>query len=260
MKVSQTREFLPQRKILYLRFNRQAMDDLIWIKDNLARIHARIEAACARADRNPSGVRLLMATKTVSAERIRLAIGLGEKLIGENKVQEYTEKWEQLKDLDLERHFIGHLQTNKVKEVVKYVHCIESVDRIELVEKLDQRLQQEGKPMDVYLEVNTSGEESKSGVAPGEAIQLLEKIKHYDTLQVRGLMTIGLPSDDPEAVRPCFRTLADIRDKGQEAGLLPGFCELSMGMSHDLETAIEEGSTVVRVGSAIFGNRNYSRL
>lgn len=236
------------------------MDDLTLIKENLSRIHARMESACKRVDRNPENVRLLMATKTVSAERIKLAIGLGEHLIGENKVQEYTEKWDELKDIDVERHFIGHLQTNKVKDITKYVTCIESIDRIELVEKLDQRLQYEGKSMDIYLEVNTSNEDSKSGIAPESAIQLLHKIKTYDTLRIKGLMTIGLPSDDAEEIRPCFKTLVAIRDKGQDAGLLPDLCELSMGMSHDLETAIEEGSTIIRVGSAIFGNRNYNKL
>lgn len=165
-----------------------------------------------------------------------------------------------MKDLSIERHFIGHLQTNKVKDVIKYVTCIESVDRIELVEKLDQRLQYEGKSMDIYLEVNTSAEDSKSGVEPDQAIQLLKTIRQYDTIHVKGLMTIGLPSDDPEAIRPCFRTLVDIRNKGQEAGVLPDLCELSMGMSHDMETAIEEGSTIIRIGSAIFGNRNYTKL
>ncbi|WP_447640290.1 MULTISPECIES: YggS family pyridoxal phosphate-dependent enzyme [Chitinophagaceae] len=236
------------------------MDDLTLIKENLSRIHARMESACKRVDRNPENVRLLMATKTVSAERIKLAIGLGEHLIGENKVQEYTEKWDELKDIDVERHFIGHLQTNKVKDITKYVTCIESIDRIELVEKLDQRLQYEGKSMDIYLEVNTSNEDSKSGIAPESAIQLLHKIKTYDTLRIKGLMTIGLPSDDAEEIRPCFKTLVAIRDKGKDAGLLPDLCELSMGMSHDLETAIEEGSTIIRVGSAIFGNRNYNKL
>jgi len=234
------------------------MEDLDLIRENLAQIHARMKAACARANRNTNEVRLLMATKTVSATRIKLAIGLGENLIGENKVQEYTEKWEDLKDLAIERHFIGHLQTNKAKDVIKYVNCIESVDRIELVEKLDQRLQYEGKSIDMYLEVNTSGEESKSGVAPEKALALLQAIKNYDTLRVKGLMTIGLPSDDPEMVRPCFRTLVSLRDKGQQAGWLPDHCELSMGMSRDMETAIEEGSTIIRVGSAIFGNRNYA--
>ncbi|MFT4202914.1 MAG: YggS family pyridoxal phosphate-dependent enzyme [Chitinophagaceae bacterium] len=233
------------------------MDDLSQIKENLSHIHSRMSAACARAGRNPNDVRLLMATKTVTAERIKLALGLGENLIGENKVQEYAEKWEALKDLRIERHFIGHLQTNKVKDVIKYVSCIESIDRIELVEKLNQRLQYEGRTIDIYLEVNTSHEESKSGIEPENALQLLRTIKQYDTLHIRGLMTIGLPSDNPEKVRPCFRTLVAIREKGQDAGLLPDFCELSMGMSHDLETAIEEGSTIVRVGSAIFGKRNY---
>lgn len=233
------------------------MDDLTLIKQNLQEIHARMESACIRANRKPEDVRLLMATKTVDAERIKMAIGLGEHLIGENKVQEYTEKWDALKDIDVERHFIGHMQTNKVKDIIKYVTCIESVDRIELVEKLDQRLQFENKSINIYLEVNTSGEESKSGVATEDAISLIRKIKEYDTLNIKGLMTIGLPSEDPEEIRPCFRTLVNIRDKGQDAGLLPNFCELSMGMSHDLETAIEEGSTIVRVGSAIFGKRNY---
>lgn len=235
------------------------MDDLSLIKENLNQIHERMRAACERTGRNASDVRLLMATKTVNAERIKLALSLGENLIGENKVQEYAEKWDELKDLDIERHFIGHMQTNKVKDVIKYVSCIESVDRIELIEKLDQRLQYEGKSIDIYLEVNTSNEDSKSGVNPANAIRLLQSIKQYDTLRIKGLMTIGLPSDNPAEIRPCFHTLVALRNEGQDAGLLPDFCELSMGMSHDMELAIEEGSTIIRIGSAIFGNRNYDK-
>lgn len=228
------------------------------IAENLKEIHHRIESACQKANRSTQDVKLLMATKTVSPERIRMAVACGEHLIGENKVQEYDQKFEATKDLDVERHFIGHLQTNKVKDVLKYVSCIESVDRLSLIEKLDSRLQQEGRSIDIFMEVNTSGEESKSGTNPTEAIALLKTIQKYDTLTIKGLMTIGMPSEEEQIVRSCFQTLQKIKSEGQQLGLLPAICEMSMGMSHDLDWAIQEGSTIVRVGSAIFGKRDYS--
>lgn len=226
---------------------------------NLDHIINRIRQACAGCNRSSEDVRLLMATKTVPPERIKMALRAGQHLIGENKVQEVKEKYEVLRDTPHELHFIGHLQTNKIKDILRYdVSCIQSIDRWELAEKLHRRLVFEKKKMDVFIQVNTSGEESKFGVSPGEAISLVKQVAQLDTLRIKGLMTIGLFSADTEKVRQCFRLLKAIQQQ-VIALQIPGVSvkELSMGMSGDLEAAIEEGATIVRVGTAIFGQRIY---
>ena len=234
------------------------MDETNDILSSLALVKERILLATENAGRAPGSVRLLLATKTVPAEKILVAIEAGEVLTGENKVQELKEKDNLLRNLPVERHFIGHLQTNKIKEVLKYVNCIQSLDRFELAEKLHQRLLYEGKTMDVLVQVNTSFEQSKFGAHPDDAFRLIEKVRLLDTLQVKGLMTIGLFAADPEKVRPSFRLLRKIRDQALLSGLLPsGADALSMGMSGDLEMAIAEGATIVRVGTSIFGKRQY---
>lgn len=222
----------------------------------LQTIHTRINNACKKAGRGADEVRLLLATKTVPPEKIRMAVEAGETLIGENRVQEYTEKFDAIKDLPCERHFIGHLQTNKIKEVLKYVSCIQSVDRIDLAEKLDARLQHEGRSIDIFVEVNTSFEESKSGIEPAKAFDLIKRINRLGTLKIKGLMTIGLLSEDELLVKKSYRLLRELRDEAIAKGLLAvDSDELSMGMSNDLEWAVEEGATMVRVGSAVFGKR-----
>lgn len=225
---------------------------------NLSLVKQRIQHAVNAAGRSPEAVQLLMATKTVSAEKIKVAIDAGEALIGENKVQELKEKDYLLGTLPIQRHFIGHLQTNKIKDVLRYANCIQSVDRPDLVEKLDSRLQFENRTIDIFVQVNTSFEESKFGVHPDEAIRLIEKVRSYGTMRIKGLMTIGLFDADPEKVKPSFRLLREIRDSALRDGLLsPDGTALSMGMSGDLETAIAEGATIVRVGTSIFGKRQY---
>jgi len=229
------------------------------ILHNLELIHDRINKACKKASRESDEVRLLLATKTVSAEHIKTALENGQLLIAENKVQELKEKYEQLKNIPHENHFIGHLQTNKIKDVLKYnVACIQSLDRIELAEKLHQRLISEGKTIDVLIQVNTSDEESKFGVPPEEAIQLTRKVSEFSTLKIKGLMTIGLFSAETEKVRQCFKILKNLQQEIIRLNI-PNveMKELSMGMSGDLETAIEEGATIVRVGTAVFGARVY---
>lgn len=223
----------------------------------LQAIHTRINNACKKAGRGADEVRLLLATKTVPPEKIRMAVEAGETLIGENRVQEYTEKFDAIKDLPCERHFIGHLQTNKIKEVLKYVSCIQSVDRIDLAEKLDARLQHEGRSIDIFVEVNTSFEESKSGIEPdNKAFDLIKRINRLDTLKIKGLMTIGLLSENELLVKKSYRLLRELRDEAIAKGVLSlDSNALSMGMSNDLEWAIEEGATMVRVGSAVFGKR-----
>ncbi len=232
------------------------MDNII---ENIRAIRARMAVACERVGRQPEDVRLLLATKTVIPERIRMAFAAGETLIGENKVQEIKEKYEALKNMPHETHFIGHLQTNKIKDIIKYnVDCVQSIDRLDLAEKLNHRLLRDGKIMDVLIQVNTSAEESKFGVTPEEAVNLVRSVSQLSNLRINGLMTIGLFSANPEQARPCFRLLSDIRREiiSQD---IPGveMKEMSMGMSGDMEAAIEEGATIVRVGTAIFGHRIY---
>lgn len=228
------------------------------IKNNLSVLHQRILFACQRANRTVDDVRLLLATKTVSAERIAMAVECGETLLGENKVQELKEKDEVLRAYDCERHFIGHLQTNKIKEVLRYVTCIESVDRLDLAQKLDQRLQFEGRSIDIFVQVNTSYEDSKFGLDPTKVIPFVKEISKYDTLNIKGLMTIGLFSAEEEKVRKCFKLLKNIQQQIIDENIANvEMKHLSMGMSGDLEVAIEEGATIVRVGTAIFGERIY---
>ena len=231
-------------------------EDAEQIRERLAEVRTRIDAACVAAGREPGDVRLLLATKTVGPERIRVAIEAGADLVGENRVQEVRPKYEALADLEYERHFIGHLQSNKINALVPYVSCIQSLDRLSLADKLQARLERESETREVLIQVNTSGEESKFGIEPDDAVDFAREVSRRDALQVRGLMTIGLFSEDPETTRPSLaalrKTAAGIREAAIEGVEMR---ELSMGMSGDLEMAIEEGSTIVRVGSAVFGER-----
>ena len=226
------------------------------IISNLKEVHDRIEAACKLSGRNPLDVQLLLATKTVPADKIRIAIEAGENLIGENKMQELRDKDPGLKELNVERHFIGHLQTNKIKDVLKYVSCIQSLDRLNLAQELDKQLQKEGRNLDVFIQVNTSFEESKFGLKPDEVISFIREMNHYGTLKIKGLMTIGLLDVEKEKMQPSLRLLREIRDEIYKAKI-EGISKLklSMGMSQDLELAIAEGSNMVRIGTSIFGNR-----
>lgn len=230
------------------------------IAENIAVIQGRIENACKASGRDPGEVKLLLATKTVSAERIKIAFSAGVTLIAENKVQELKEKFEALKDFPHTKHFIGHLQTNKIKDLLKCeVACIESLDRLDLAEKLQQRLEFEDKTIEALIQVNTSFEESKFGVSPEHAVELVKQVSQFDRIKIKGLMTIGLFSDEIERVRKCFRLLKEIQRQIIDLEI-PNveINELSMGMSGDLEAAIEEGATIVRIGTAIFGERIYS--
>ena len=229
------------------------------ILQNIEVIKQRIAAACQRVGRKPEEVKLLLATKTVTPERIKIALKAGNTLIAENKIRELKEKYEALKEVPHTNHFIGHLQTNKIKEILRYeVSCVESVDRIDLAQKLHNRLASEGKELDIFIQVNTSNEESKFGAAPAEVLDLVKQVAQLPTLHIKGLMTIGLFSAETEKVRACFKLLKQLQQEIIALGL-PDVDpqELSMGMSGDLETAIEEGATIVRVGTAIFGQRIY---
>ena len=225
------------------------------IVENLANIKLRIKNAAEFSGRNFNDIKLLLATKTVSAQNIITAIESGETLIGENKIQELKGKYEELKNTPHQTNFIGHLQTNKIKEVIKYADCIQSVDRLELAEKLQKRLEFENRTLDIFIQVNTSYEASKYGISPENALTFAQQVKQLDRLNIKGLMTIGLFSAETEKVRKCFQLLKNIQIRMLEKDL-PVY-DLSMGMSNDLETAIEEGSTIIRVGTAIFGRRPY---
>lgn len=227
------------------------------IKENLEQVKQNIASAATKAGKKPEDIILVIATKTVEPERIREAIRAGVHIIAENKVQEALKKYEVLKDEDAEWHFIGHLQTNKIKDVLKFADMIHSVDRLSLAEKLDQRLQQEGRSLDILVQVNTSHEESKYGVAPEEAIALVKQTARYDTLKIQGLMTIGLFTKDEVKIRKCFKVLKEINDNIVKEGIDRVHMKyLSMGMSGDYQIAIEEGANMVRIGTAIFGARN----
>lgn len=226
------------------------------IASNIHHVRERIRLACAQAGRDPHHVRLVLATKTVDPERLREAYEAGEHLFGENRAQEALVKYDALLDLDIEWHFIGHLQSNKVRDVLRFATCIQSVDRPSLVDAIDDECEKRGEGIDVLIEVNASGEESKHGCAIDEVDALLEHVRRATWLNVRGFMTIGALSDDERVVRACFARLRAIRDNAIARDLVPADAlELSMGMSGDLDLAIAEGSTMVRVGSAIFGAR-----
>jgi len=227
------------------------------IKENIEVIKEKIFNATLRSGRKAESVRLLMATKTVPASIIIEAFETGETLIGENKVQELVEKADALSSWQHEVHFIGHLQSNKIKEVVKYASCIQSIDRLEVAEKLEKRLANENKEMDVFVQVNTSKEVSKFGCTEEEVIPLIEKIREFQHLKIKGLMTIGLFSDDARLIRPCYKLLYKIKEQIEISHLVDESLHLSMGMSGDFEMAIEEGATIVRVGTNIFGKRIY---
>ena len=228
------------------------------ILENLRQVKVRIEQACSRAGRDPGEVKLLLATKTVPAEKIKVALEEGVSLIGENRVQDALCKYEALKAYSVRRHMIGHLQSNKVKQALQFADLIESVDRLSLAEKLRKRLEYENRTMDVFIQVNTSNEAGKFGISPEKALDFIKTVASFERLRIKGLMTIGLFSANEEKIRRCYKKLKGIQQEAYSLNLPnTDFKELSMGMSGDLEIAIEEGATIVRVGTAIFGRRMY---
>lgn len=223
------------------------------IAENLAAVRARISAACDRAGRDPSSVRLVAVTKTWSAEVVRAAYAAGLRDFGENYAQEFALKAAELADLDgLRWHFIGHLQTNKARMIVPVVSAVHSIDSAKLAAELGRRAEVAKRVIDAYAQVNVSGEASKSGCEPAELAAVLAAIEASPSLRLRGLMTVPPASEDANEAAPVFRALVALRDAMGGAARLP---ELSMGMTHDLEVAIACGATVVRVGSALFGAR-----
>jgi hypothetical protein len=225
------------------------------LADNLAAVERRIVSAALAAGREPSAVRLVAVSKTKPAALVAEAAAAGQRLFGENYVQELTAKAAEVK-MPVEWHFIGHLQSNKVKQIAGLVTMIHSVDRLSLAEEIDRQWGRIGRSCDILVQVNVAAEATKSGTTTQDALQLVRQIAALPHLRVRGLMTMPPFFDDPEAARPYFR---ELRLLGEEIAALaiPGVAmqELSMGMSGDFEAAIAEGATLVRVGSAIFGTR-----
>lgn len=227
------------------------------LNQRLERIHHRLNSALEMACRDPLSARLMLATKNQYVDTIRTVAAIGELLFGESKVQEFVPKHTALADIDAEWHFIGHLQTNKVRDVISRVRCVQSVDRPSLVTALAEECSRQGISIDVMIEVNTSGEQSKHGVHPERTEEIIELVERHKELRITGFMTIGALSQDERTVRECFEKL---RLQANRFGSSRNVqCELSMGMSSDLEWAIAEGSTIVRVGTAIFGERVVTR-
>ena len=232
------------------------------ISENISRIHERIANAAKRAGRRSDEVALMAVTKTHPPERIREAYKAGLRLFGENRVQEFEAKAPALADLAAaEWHMIGHLQTNKASKAIDLFAAVDSVDSWKLAEKLDAAARKLNRRLPVLIEVNIGGEEAKSGAAPNspEWEALLQAAPRLEALKFQGLMTVPPFTVDPQDARPYFRRLRELRD-ATAARKLPsvGMEVLSMGMSHDFDVAIEEGSTSVRVGTAIFGERPHA--
>jgi PLP dependent protein len=229
------------------------------IAENTAHIRERIAAAARRAGRDPGEITLMAVSKTFSPGHIREAHAAGLRVFGENKVQEFAAKADALHDLrDAEWHMIGHLQTNKATKAAELFDAVDSLDSVRMAEKLNTSANSAGKTLSVLIEINVGSEQAKSGVAPGsdDLEQILRGALRWGNLKIQGLMTIPPYTEDPEGSRAYFRQLRQVRDT-ITARALPniGTTVLSMGMSHDFEVAIEEGSTCVRVGTAIFGER-----
>lgn len=229
------------------------------VAENLRAVRERIDRACRRAHRDPSTVRLLPVSKTHSVDLIREAYAAGCRIFGENKVQEATEKARACTDLDdLQWAMIGHLQSNKAKDAVAFASEFHALDSLKLAAALDRRLDQAGRQLDVFIQVNSSGEDSKFGLAPDDVEQFAIDLKPYRSLRVRGLMTLAVFSDDQTAVEQCFGRMRALQTRLRNLDAAPGsFDQLSMGMSGDFELAIAFGATTVRVGEAIFGPRSY---
>jgi pyridoxal phosphate enzyme (YggS family) len=223
------------------------------VETRLADIERRIAAACARVGRDPASVNVLAVTKTLDPEVVQEAVAAGLSVFGESRVQEARQKIPQC-PANLHWHYIGHLQTNKARETVRLFEMIHAVDSLRLLEALDRVAQEEGRTLPVCLEVNVSGERSKYGMTPEEMPAVLAKAAALFRVQIAGLMTIPPIAEDPEEARPFFRKLRELRDRWQGETGLP-LAELSMGMSHDFEIAVEEGATWVRVGTLLFGPR-----
>jgi PLP dependent protein len=229
------------------------------IAENLAAVHERMARAAQRAGRKLEDVRLMAVSKTMPAQQIVEAYEAGQRLFGENRVQEFADKYSALQSLhDAEFHMIGHLQSNKAAKAAELCSAVDSLDSAKLGERLNAAAKELGKTLDVLIEINIGGEEAKSGVAAdsSELESIFAAAHNWPYLRIHGLMTVPPFTEDPEGARECFRRLRELRDELAARNLASIRLDvLSMGMSHDFEVAIAEGSTCVRIGTAIFGER-----
>ena len=229
------------------------------IAQNLLEINDRVRAACSRTGRDAAEVSIIGVTKMVPLDRIREGIEAGVKILGENYVQEAVKKIQALSDLPVSWHFIGRLQSNKAKVALESFDVIHTVDRESLALELNRLAHKRGKRVPVLIQVNTGHEGSKSGLAPEELFNFFERLSTFDGLEIHGLMALPPYYDDPEKVRPHFRQLRELLQRLRRQAVRPEeLSELSMGMSHDFEVAIEEGATMIRIGTALFGTRSVS--
>jgi PLP dependent protein len=231
------------------------------LKENLENVLNRIRNAAINCGRNPETIRLVAVTKTVPVHRIRAAIEADITLFGENYVQEAKDKINKLSGYPVSWHFIGTLQSNKVKYVVKLFDLIHSVDSIKLIMEIDKQAKKIGKTQDILIQVNVAGEVQKSGTSPDQVLEMLKTVSRLENVSIKGLMTMPPYFNDPEKVRPFFKQLRELSNQLQKELFDLSFTshirldELSMGMTGDFEAAIDEGATLVRIGTAIFGER-----
>lgn len=228
------------------------------IAENLYKIRQKIREVCQKVGRNPEEITIVAVTKTVPVDKIKEAINAGINDIGENRVQELLEKKSYIDIENVRWHFVGHLQTNKVKYIVDFVHLIHSVDSLKLALEIEKRAKRINRIVDVLIEVNTSGEKTKYGVKPEETTELVKQISEScEFVRIKGLMTVAAYLPNPEDVRPMFKLLRQLSDEIKKLDLKNvEMKHLSMGMSNDYWIAVEEGATIVRIGTAIFGPRN----
>lgn len=230
------------------------MSDIV---KNLFDVKSKIAQAAKSSGRNEEDIRFILVSKTIASEKVLEAIRAGQILLGENKVQEGKRKSQELSEENLTWSMIGHLQSNKVKDVLTFASEVQSVDRLSLAKELNNKLQAQGRSLDILVQVNTSGEASKFGLHPDAVQSFLKELPAFHSLNVKGFMTLATLTPDEQEVRRCFRLLKKIRDTAQnEAPQGENLKDLSMGMSGDYEWAIEEGATTVRIGQAVFGPRN----
>ncbi len=226
------------------------------ISRRLERIRHKIAEAAIRSGRNPDAVKIVGVTKTVSPDRISEAVTAGLRILGENYIQESLAKIDALSSRDISWHFIGRLQSNKAKFAIRHFDLIHSVHSEKLATEINRQAAKNSRIQPVLIQVNTGQEATKSGVSPGDAVDLITRISGLENISVRGLMTMPPFFDAPENVRPFFRNTADLKKKIEDAGIdNVSMTELSMGMTGDYEAAVEEGATLVRIGTAIFGDR-----
>ncbi len=228
-----------------------------YIRENFIETQEKINKALTSAKRAEGDARLITVTKTVDTKRIKEAIDAGAKILGENRVQEILEKYDELSPI-AEFHLIGHLQKNKVKYIIGKVSLIHSVESLDLVREIDKRAKQADLVQRILIEVNVSGEESKFGLRPDEVLDFVKSASEYENVKIEGLMTVAPFDADENELRDVFKGLRKLADTVRECNIKNvSMDELSMGMTNDFELAIEEGATMVRVGTGIFGERNY---